>query len=161
MYRLELCCRERNAYILFDCFHIVLFSALKQTHCTVVKLTALLSNTVWKEWLAFYSTFWVPTKVVTVPFGCYITGATWNCCRLGTCSVYTIQPYTSLQCNFIWTHIGRVCCGMFCHQGEKGVKFDTLPARFITLAGFVTMWWQIVPKGLLAAWFVFPSPAPL
>jgi len=35
--------------------------------------------------------------VLTALFGCYMAGATWNCCHLGTCSVYTIQPCTSLQ----------------------------------------------------------------
>ena len=60
------CVVEREMHILFDCIHKGLFSALKQTHCTVARLTALLSNAVWKEWLAFYSVFWVSTKVVTV-----------------------------------------------------------------------------------------------
>ena len=34
-------------------------------------------------------------------FGCYMAGATWNCCRLGPRSVYTIQPCTCLLCHFI------------------------------------------------------------
>ena len=36
-----------------------------------------------------------------------MAGATWNCCRLGASSVYIIQPYTSLQCNFVQSHIRR------------------------------------------------------
>ena len=34
----------------------------------------------------------------------------WCCCCLGTCSVYTIQPHTSLQCHFIQSHICRCMC---------------------------------------------------
>ena len=30
--------------------------------------------------------------------------ATRNCCCLSTHSVYTIEPWTSLQCRFIWSH---------------------------------------------------------
>ena len=37
-----------------------------------------------------------------------MAGATWNCCRLGASSVYTIHTCTSLQCHFIRSHIGRV-----------------------------------------------------
>ena len=42
--------------------------------------------------------------VLTVLFGCYMAGATWSCCHLGTHSVYTIQPCTSLQCHFMQSH---------------------------------------------------------
>ena len=40
-------------------------------------------------------------------FGCYMAGATWNCCRIGACFVYTIQPCTSFQCHlfkakYVW-----------------------------------------------------------
>ena len=41
-------------------------------------------------------------------FGCCMAGATWNCCCFCASPVYTIQPYTSLQCHFIQSHIGRV-----------------------------------------------------
>ena len=37
--------------------------------------------------------------------------ALWNCCRLSTCSVYTIQLCTSLQCHFIWR---RMCWVSVC-----------------------------------------------
>ena len=33
-----------------------------------------------------------------------MAGVTWNCCRLGARTVYTIQPCTSLQCHFIQSH---------------------------------------------------------
>ena len=40
--------------------------------------------------------------------GCYMAGATYKCCRLGARSVYTtIQPCTTLQCQFMWSHICR------------------------------------------------------
>ena len=35
--------------------------------------------------------------VLTAFFGCCMADATWNCCRLGASSVYTIQPYTSFR----------------------------------------------------------------
>ena len=38
-------------------------------------------------------------------FDCYMAGVTWNCCNLGACSVYTIQPSTSSQCHFMQSHI--------------------------------------------------------
>ena len=43
--------------------------------------------------------------------------ATWNCCRLGASSVYTIQPCTILQCHFIQSHKPRmhVCSAATCH----------------------------------------------
>jgi len=28
-----------------------------------------------------------------------------NCCRLGACSVYTVQPVTRLKCHFTWNHV--------------------------------------------------------
>ena len=31
--------------------------------------------------------------------------ATWNCCCLSTHCVYTLQPCSSLQCQFIWSHM--------------------------------------------------------
>ena len=37
-------------------------------------------------------------------FVCYMVGATWNCCHLGTCSVYSIQPCNRVQCHFIRSH---------------------------------------------------------
>ena len=49
----------------------------------------------------------------TALFGCYMAGATWNCCRLGAYSVYTIQPCTTLQCHFIRTRIRRMHVCLF------------------------------------------------
>ena len=36
--------------------------------------------------------------VLTPLFCCYMAGATWNCSHLGARSVYTVRPYTGLQC---------------------------------------------------------------
>ena len=46
-----------------------------------------------------------------------MAGATSNCCRLSTRSVYTIQPCTSLQCHLIQSHIYMVhlCLAVTCH----------------------------------------------
>ena len=46
--------------------------------------------------------------VLTALFGCYMADTTWNRCRLGSRSVYTMQPCTSLQCHFIRSRIPRV-----------------------------------------------------
>ena len=56
--------------------------------------------------------------MVTELFGCYTAGATWNCCWVGACSVYTTQPCTSLQWHFIRSHIHRthVCLAVTCHM---------------------------------------------
>ena len=81
---------------------IALFSASEHTHCTLVVCDS--------EWVtvALHSAFWVSTEVVTALFGCYMAGATWNCCRHGARSMHTIQPCTSLQSHFIWSHIRRM-----------------------------------------------------
>ena len=88
-----------------------LFSASEHTHCTLVVC--------YSEWMtvALHSVFWASTEVVTALYSCYMTGAMWNCCRLGACSVYTIQPCTSLQCHFIQSHILRIqpCTSLQCH----------------------------------------------
>ena len=54
---------------------------------------------------------------LTARFGCYMAGATWNRCSLSALSVYTIQPCSSLQCQFIRGHIRRmhVCLDVICH----------------------------------------------
>ena len=63
-----------------------------------------------------------------------MTGATWNCCRLGASSVYIIQPYTSLQCNFIQSHVGRVymCLAVTCHLHFWQNDRDRLRATALT-----------------------------
>ena len=68
------------------------------THSLILELSESTSVTV-----AFYSAFLNihQNGVLTTLFGCYMAGATWNCCRLGARSVYTMQPCTSLQCLFI------------------------------------------------------------
>ena len=55
------------------------------------------------------------SDALTELFGCYMTGATWNCYRLGARSVYSIQ---TMQCRFTRSHIGRlhVCLAVTCYQ---------------------------------------------
>jgi len=67
-------------------------------------------------------------------FGCYMGGATWNCCRLGASSVYTIQSCTSLQCHVIQNHIGRVhvCLAVTCHLRFWQNDRDFLRASAVT-----------------------------
>ena len=84
--------RELRRYIMIiaDRFYIVLFSALEQTHCTHVACDS--------EWMtvSFYSAFFNihQSDVVAAIFGCCMAGATWNRCRIGASSVYTIQSCT-------------------------------------------------------------------
>ena len=76
-------------------------TAVRRSHKDNVCSTAV-------EPLALHSAFWISTEVVTALFGCYMASATWNCCRLGAISVYTMQPCTSLQCHAIRSHIRRM-----------------------------------------------------
>ena len=46
--------------------------------------------------------------IFTELFDCCIADSTRNCCHLGACFMYTIQPCSSLQCHFIWSNIRRV-----------------------------------------------------
>ena len=93
--------------IIIDHFNIALFSAFEQTHCAHVA-----SCSKWVTILFYSSCFYFififlfclnihRSGVLTAIFGCYTAGATWNCCRLGASSVYTIQPCTSSQWHFI------------------------------------------------------------
>ena len=57
-----------------------------------------------------------------------------KCCRFGASSVYTIQPYTRLQCHFIQSHIGRVyaCLAVTCHLHFWQNDRDLLRATAVT-----------------------------
>ena len=67
-----------------------------------------------------YRVFEYPSKwsvYLQVYFGCCMAGATWRRCRLSTRSVYTMQPCTSLQCQFIQCDILEsmsLCLGVTC-----------------------------------------------
>ena len=63
-----------------------------------------------------------------------MAGAMWNCCHLGTSSVYTIQPCISLQCHFIQSHTGRVhmCLAVTCHLHFWQNDWDLLRATAVT-----------------------------
>ena len=65
---------------------------------------------------------------------CCTTGAMWNCCRLSASSVYNIQPYTSLQCYFIQSHIGMayVCLAVTCQLYFWWNDWDPLHAAAVT-----------------------------
>ena len=60
----------------------------------------------------------------------YMAGATWNCCHLSASSMDTIQPCTSLQCHFIWSHVYRmhVCFAITCHLDFWQNDWDILRA---------------------------------
>ena len=71
---------------------------------------------------------------LTALFGCYMAGASWNCCRLGTRSGYTLQLCNSLQCHFIrsyicWVH---VCLAVTC---RFSALLTECPASFTCYCG--------------------------
>ena len=76
--------------------------------------------------VALESMFWTPTNVVTALFGCYMAGATWNCCRLSTCN--------NLQCHYIPSCIRRmhVCSAVTCHLHFWQNVQDFLHATTVT-----------------------------
>ena len=68
----------------------------------------------------------------TALFGCYMAGATRNCCHRGTHSVYTLQPCTILQCYFIRSNIGCTCLAVTCHLHFWQNDQDHLRATVVT-----------------------------
>ena len=68
-----------------------------------------MSHVIWMHWVTILfivrfehlSKWWTYS---TVWLSGYMVNATWNCCRLGACSMNTTQPCTSLQCHFIQSH---------------------------------------------------------
>ena len=64
----------------------------------------------------------------------------WNCCHLGAHSVCTIQPCTSLQCLFIWSHVCwvHVCSAVTCHLHFWQNDWDLLHATVVTWGGMDT-----------------------
>ena len=60
----------------------------RQVHCTLV-----ICRLQWVTVADLHSTFLNVHRsgVLTALFGCYMAGATWNCCRLGICFTYTIR----------------------------------------------------------------------
>ena len=67
---------------------IIFYSAI----LCICALVVCDSESEW-ETVALHSAFWISTEVVTVLFGCYMAGATWNSHCLGTGSACTIQHY--------------------------------------------------------------------
>ena len=58
--------------------------------------------------LSFFVTIIHRKGVITALFGCYMTDASWNCCRLGARFVCTIKPCSSVQRHFIWSDMRSV-----------------------------------------------------
>ena len=84
---------------------IALFSTSEQTYCALLHETQM-------SGCSFTQCFKYPTKwymyVLAVLFGCYMAGATWNCCHLGAHSVYSHAPVYSVTL-FKATNIGCMC----------------------------------------------------
>ena len=97
--------------------------------------------------------------VLTELLGCYVAGATWNCCRFGACSVYTMKLCTSLQYKFIRNHIRIVVCGhglvtLSLTSNETLKWLSSLP----TLMQQSFWWWQCSDRYILS--LSPPSPYP-
>ena len=93
---------------------MALFSALEQTHCTLVTCDS--------EWatIVFHGAFFNihQSGVLTALFGCYMAGAKWSCCRLGARSLYTTgyphaPVYSVTSCKA--TFLGCMCSAVTCH----------------------------------------------
>ena len=99
------------AQVVVDHFYVALFSAFEQTRSSFAACDS--------EWvtLAFYRAVLNTSGLLTGLVGCDLIGATWNCCHLGACSVYTIRPRMSLQCHLMQSHICgvHVCLAVTCH----------------------------------------------
>ena len=129
-----------------DRFYIAIFSALEQTHCTLVVCDC--------EWMtvAFYNAFLntILSGVFRARYGCYMAGATRNCCRLGAPSVHSIQPCTSLPCHFIPSHIRMVplCLGVSTGDISRAPRGNTCVGRIsVTVDRFLGFAISIVVVG--------------
>ena len=96
-----------------------------------------MSHVILIEWLSSFFFFFLfiarninihGSGVLVALFGCCMAGATWNCCRLGVSSVYTIQPCTSLQCHLQGVCVLAVTYHMHLWQNDR----DFLRATAVT-----------------------------
>ena len=127
-------------------FPLALFSALEQP--------ALLSHVTLREWQCSFLQRVLNihrSGVLTPRFGCYIGGATWNCCCLGARSVYTTQPCIMSR-HFKQNHIRGVlaCLSVTCHLHVWQNDRDLLPATVIQRwNGYQFLCWWLLQRLLL------------
>ena len=78
---------------MIDRFYISLYSAsmIQADSLRSSRLWLLMSDRSFKQHVLNIHR----SRVITALFDRYMAGALWNCCRLRTRSVYTIQPCTS------------------------------------------------------------------
>ena len=71
-----------------------------------------------------------PNCVLRALFGCYMAGATWNCCRLGAFCAH----HTTMSHHFMQNHICRVhaCLAVTCHLHFQQNDQDPLLAPVVT-----------------------------
>ena len=114
------------------CCSSLLYSAILWSRADSLRSCCMWS---WMSWLAFHSVLEYNidlSGVLTALFGCYVAGATWNCCPLGA---FSVQPCTSLQCRFMQSHIRRVhaCLVVTCHlhfwQNDRDLSRATAATR--------------------------------
>ena len=92
------------------------------------RLTALACDSTWVTSF-LWCLFEYPPKWCTYSAG--MAGATWNCCRLSTISVYSIQP---CSIHFTQSHICKVyaCLAVTCHLHFWQNYRDLLCATVVT-----------------------------
>ena len=136
---LQHCNFARNhKYLLYSYDHLSSASSQDGNYCTILCFWAdpLCSSHMWlSEWrLDLCSTFQMSTEVVTVLFSCWHAWCHVKLLCLSACSVYTIQPCTSLWCHFVQSHIGRVHAylAVTCHLHFWHNDWDLLCAAAVT-----------------------------
>ena len=75
-------------------------------HCSLLPSRPIALWSIATEWKSLYTAcFEYPSKWLKRCLAGYMAGATWNCCFLGACSVYTLLPCTSVQFLSIRSHM--------------------------------------------------------
>ena len=100
------------------------------------------------EWLAFCSAFFNihGSGVLTVLFGCYMAGATWNCCYLGAFFVHqtTMYQVTSLHAKpQTYGAKPRTYGAVTCHLHFWHNNLDLLHATAVTWKLKFAMLWTV------------------
>ena len=116
------------------------------------RLTALLLHVIVNEWLQ--------SGVLSVLFGCYMAGTTWNCCCLRASSLCTIQPYAMTR-HFMQNHVCRVRAwlAVTCHLNFWQNDGDLLHAAAVT-RGWNGYWNKSQHKKLTQEKKILPSNMP-
>ena len=101
------------------------------------RLAAVLLQVILNEWLALYSAVLISTKVVysvTALFGCYMAGATWNCCLFGA---FCVHHTTMHHCHVTSCKIrygGYIRVQELCESRGGRLGFPVLMSLMVSVA---------------------------